>query len=85
MSTTQIEKQNLEAHVELCSERYDALESKLDSVENKVNTLETSVGEIKTMIVNLDRRRSTQLITWAGSAITMLIGVIAWLLTKFIW
>ena len=74
MSTTQIEKQNLEAHVELCSERYDALESKLDSVENKVNTLETSVGEIKTMIVNLDRRRSTQLITWAGSAITMLIG-----------
>ena len=85
MSTTQIEKKNLEAHVELCAERYDALETKLDTVEEKVSSLETSVGEIKDMITHLDRRRSTQLITWAGTAITMLIGVVGWLLTKFVW
>ena len=85
MSTTRIEKENLEAHVELCAERYDALESKLDTVEEKVNSLEGSIGEIKDMIVHLDRRRSTQLITWAGTAVTMLIGVIGWLLTKFVW
>lgn len=85
MSTTQIEKENLEAHVELCAERYDALETKLDTVEKKVSSLERSVGEIKDMIVHLDRRRSTQLITWAGTAITMLIGVVGWLLTKFVW
>ena len=85
MSTTNIEKENLEAHVELCAERYDALESKLDKVEEKVNSLEGSIGEIKDMIVHLDRRRSTQLITWAGTAVTMLIGVIGWLLTKFVW
>lgn len=85
MSTTQIEKENLEAHVELCAERYDALETKLDTVERKVSSLESSVREIKDMIVHLDRRRSTQLITWAGTFITMLIGVIGWLLTKFVW
>ena len=85
MSTTQIEKKNLEAHVELCAERYDALESKLDTVDEKVNSLEISVGEIKSMIVHLDRRRSTQLITWAGTTITMLIGVVGWLMTKFVW
>lgn len=85
MSTTQIEKKNLEAHVELCAERYDALETKLDTVEQKVGSLEKSIGEIKTMIVNLDRRRSTQLITWAGTVITMLVGVVGWLLTKFVW
>ena len=85
MSTTQIEKENLEAHVELCAERYDALETKLDTVEKKVGSLETSVKEIKDMIIHLDRRRSTQLITWAGTAVTMLIGVIGWLLTKFVW
>lgn len=85
MSTTRIEKENLEAHVELCAERYDALETKLDTVEEKVSSLETSVGEIKDMITHLDRRRSTQLITWAGTAITMLIGVVGWLLTKFVW
>ena len=85
MRTTRIEKENLEAHVELCAERYDALETKLDTVEEKVSSLETSVGEIKDMITHLDRRRSTQLITWAGTAITMLIGVVGWLLTKFVW
>ena len=85
MSTTQIEKKNLEAHVELCAERYDALESKLDTVEEKVNSLEISVGEVKNMIVHLDRGRSTQLITWAGTTITMLIGVVGWLMTKFAW
>ena len=61
------------------------METKLDTVEEKVSSLETSVGEIKDMIVHLDRRRSTQLITWAGTAVTMLIGVIGWLLTKFVW
>ena len=81
---TQIERENLEAHVELCAERYGALESKLNSVESKVTTLESSIEEIKSMIIHLDRRRSTQLITWAGAAITMLIGVIGWLLTKFV-
>lgn len=85
MSTTRIEKENLEAHVELCAERYDALETKLDTVEEKVSSLETSVDEIKNMITHLDRRRSTQLITWAGTVITMLIGVVGWLLTKFVW
>jgi len=85
LSTTQIEKENLEAHVELCAERYDALETKLDTVEKKVGSLENSVKEIKDMIIHLDRRRSTQLITWAGTAVTMLIGVIGWLLTKFVW
>ena len=85
MSPTRIEKENLEAHVELCAERYDALETKLDTVEEKVSSLETSVGEIKDMITHLDRRRSTQLITWAGTVITMLIGVVGWLLTKFVW
>ena len=37
MSATKIEKENLEAHVELCAERYDALEEKLDAVEEKVS------------------------------------------------
>ena len=31
--TTEIEKKSLEAHVELCAERYRFLEEKLESVE----------------------------------------------------
>lgn len=37
--TTQIEKQNLEAHVELCAERYKQLKLRLDTIEVKVESL----------------------------------------------
>lgn len=39
MATTSIEKENLEAHVELCAERYKQLELRLDTIETKVESL----------------------------------------------
>lgn len=42
-STTKIEKENLEAHVELCAQRYDALEKRLGNVETKLITLQQTV------------------------------------------
>ena len=33
MSTTELEKQNLEAHVDLCSERYNRLHDRLSAIE----------------------------------------------------
>ena len=33
MSTTDLEKQNLEAHVDLCSERYKGLHDRLSAIE----------------------------------------------------
>ena len=39
--STEIEKQSLEAHVELCAERYGKLENKLETVEKKVEKLES--------------------------------------------
>ena len=43
MSTT-IEKQNLEAHVELCAERYKNLEDKLDNLDSKVSDLDMVIN-----------------------------------------
>ena len=84
MSTTDIEKENLEAHVELCSERYKALEDKLDSVEGKVEQLETTVGEIKTMIVEMKDHSNNQLVTWGVGIIGALMASICWLVFKFV-
>lgn len=39
MAYTDIEKENLEAHVELCAERYKQLETRLTSIEGKVEKL----------------------------------------------
>ena len=43
VDTTNIEKKSLEAHVELCAERYNAMEAKLDDVNAKINRLDAVV------------------------------------------
>ena len=44
MSTTQLERESLEAHVDLCAIRYEQLESRLDKVEGKIDILHTAIS-----------------------------------------
>ena len=39
MSTTDLEKQNLEAHVDLCSERYKVLHDRLSAIEVRLGKM----------------------------------------------
>jgi len=39
VSTTSLEKENLEAHVDLCAQRYQVLEGRLDKIEQKVESI----------------------------------------------
>ena len=82
MSTTKIEKQNLEAHVELCAERYEALENKPDAVEKKVSKLEEVVYEIKDLVVGQNEKRNQQLIRWGVTVIGSLLAVVAWFIAQ---
>ena len=83
MSATKIEKENLEAHVELCAERYDALEEKLDAVEEKVSSLEIVVIEIKDMISVMNDSRQKQLIKWGVTIIGSLLVLLGWMVIHF--
>ena len=47
---TEIEKQNLEAHVELCAIRYGALEATFINLEHRLDKLEVLILEIKTSL-----------------------------------
>tara|TARA_R100000900_G_scaffold107499_2_gene83339 strand:+ start:360 stop:593 length:234 start_codon:yes stop_codon:yes gene_type:complete len=38
-----LEKENLEAHVDLCAERYNRLEIRLEAMETAVNALHTTI------------------------------------------
>ena len=38
-----IEKENLEAHVELCQQRYEVLERRLTAVENKLEDVHSDI------------------------------------------
>lgn len=47
MASTDIEKKSLEAHVELCAERYSNLETKLVNLETRMEKFEGYLLEIK--------------------------------------
>jgi predicted nucleic acid-binding Zn-ribbon protein len=98
-NTTDIEKKSLEAHVELCAERYKSLHDKLDSLDSRVSTIEAKIdlkmdqiettmeskfGEIKDAINKLQEKRNNQLITWGVSIIGGLITVVLTMVWKFI-
>jgi hypothetical protein len=72
---TQIEKENLEAHVELCAQRYDALETRLTSVEKKIGTLQDTIEKSSLNTIKI-------LIGTAGTIIVAVISLAGVILTK---
>jgi len=42
---TDLERENLEAHVDLCQQRYEALEGRLTKIESKVDSIHKDVVE----------------------------------------
>ncbi len=40
---TDLEKENLEAHVDLCQQRYEQLEGRLEKIENKVEDIHQDI------------------------------------------
>jgi len=79
---TKIEKQNLEAHVELCAERYKSLEDKLDNLEQRMDKLETHMVDIKNCLVLNDQRRTGQLIRYGITIIGVLTAAVIAFLSK---
>jgi chromosome segregation ATPase len=82
--TTDIEKKNLEAHVELCAERYRHLETKLETVEEKIITLSQVIREVHDMVAGLKDQRNNQILAWAAGLISLLLGIVGWFLVQFL-
>lgn len=72
---TDIEKENLEAHVELCAQRYDALETRLGSVEIKISTLQDTIEKSSLNTIKI-------LIGTAGTIIVAVLSLIGVIITK---
>ena len=84
MEPSDIEKKSLEAHVELCAQRYAALEMRLDSIVEKTGSLEELVCEVKDAITAMSEKRNDQLIAWGLGIITTLAGAVGWLLVHYV-
>lgn len=84
MDTTDIEKKSLEAHVELCAERYKLLELKLETLESNVNSLKTTIDEVHDMMQIMAAKRNDQLIGWGIGIIGFLVATVGWLVSHYI-
>jgi len=69
--TTAIEKENLEAHVELCAERYKHVELRLATIETKVEALAEKIEESKSSMSKVI----------IGATATIVVGLIVTVVT----
>jgi len=72
---TAIEKENLEAHVELCAQRYDALERRLTSVEGKITVLQDTIEKSSLNTIKI-------LIGTAGTIIVAMLSLVGVIITR---
>lgn len=93
LTTTDIEKENLEAHVELCWERYRRLEEKVREIEDKVDAVGDQIkdmrtehlAEIKAMRAENQRENralKTAIISSSATVIVGLLGLLTMIITK---
>ena len=75
MSTTDLEKQNLEAHVDLCSERYKGLHDRLSAIEIRLAKMneEMTAGQKST---------AKTIIATAGTVVAGLLSTVVVILMK---
>ena len=84
VDTTDIEKKSLEAHVELCAERYKLLETKLETVEQGVITTKDMVQSLSQTVSAMAEKSNDRLIKWGVGIIATLAAACGWLLTHYL-
>lgn len=71
-----LEKQSLEAHVDLCQLRYEQLDLRLTIVEKKL-------ADIQQDILDGHKSMKATVITASGSIVVAIVGVVTTILMKF--
>tara|TARA_B100001109_G_C18804909_1_gene446718 strand:+ start:830 stop:1135 length:306 start_codon:yes stop_codon:yes gene_type:complete len=75
MSTTELEKQNLEAHVDLCAERYKGLHDRLSAIELRL-------GKMNEDMIAGQKSSSKTIIATAGTVVAGLLSTVVVILMK---
>ncbi len=75
MSTTDLEKQNLEAHVDLCSERYKGLHDRLSAIEVRL-------GRMNEEMTAGHKSQTKTIIATAGTVVAGLLSTVVVILMK---
>ena len=82
--TTELEKKSLEAHVDLCAQRYRFLEQKFQTVEEKINEQGRVIHEVHDMVQGMSEKRNEQLMAWGMGIIGALVAIVGYLLVTYV-
>ena len=82
--TTEIEKKSLEAHVELCAERYRFLEQKLETLDDKIGGLHKVIQEIHDDVMEFSEKHNRQIMGFGVGLTTTLLAIIGYLLVTYV-
>jgi len=84
VEATEIEKKSLEAHVELCAERYNALEDKMSLMAHNIAELCDMVKEVKSSVSKLTEKGNDRLISWGIGIIGFLSASVIYLISHYV-
>lgn len=76
MASTEIEKENLEAHVELCAERYKNLNEKLEGLDSRMTKIEMLIVEIKQSVERAPNESNKTIIAIGTTIVGALLGAV---------
>lgn len=79
--STDIERKSLEAHVELCAERYKNLDDRLDSLDKRMSRIEHLIMDLKESIAATPDKSNKVLIGIGTTIVGGLIGAVITLIT----
>ena len=82
--TTDLEKKSLEAHVDLCAQRYRFLEQKFQTVEEKITDQGSVIREVHDMVQTMAEKRTDQIMGWGMGIIAALTAIVGYLLVTFV-
>jgi prefoldin subunit 5 len=86
VEATEIEKKSLEAHVELCAERYNQLHDNLTNLDNKITSVSSMIKEVKDCVNKMSEKSNDRLIAWGVGIISFLtactIGLVVHIINK---
>ena len=74
--STAIEKENLEAHVELCAERYKNLNEKLETLDDRMTKIEQLMVDIKHSIEKVPNESNKTIIAIGTTIVGAMIGAV---------
>jgi uncharacterized membrane protein len=81
---TDIEKESLEAHVELCAQRYTAVKDNMERIETRLSKVENILNEIKDALSEKENQAYKKLLNigWViiGSLLSALFAIAMYLI-----